>query len=85
MIQEIINEKFSIFGRGYRNRLNEAVLAVKPQQTQDIKWVHEYIISERARWATETLRSKVGNATKDELDDFKKLNFEVATFNGVFS
>lgn len=79
------NVMFSIFGRGYRNQRGVAVLATKPQQTQDIKWVYDYIISERARWATETLRSMVGNATKDEVDDFKKVNFEVATFNGVFS
>ena len=85
MEQKIINEKFSIFGRGWRNQKDVAVLATKPQQTQDIRWVYEYIVLERARWATETLRSKVGNATIDELDDFKKLNFEVATFNGVFS
>lgn len=26
----------------------------------------------------------VGNAAKEEVSDFKKLNFEVATFNGVF-
>lgn len=80
-----INEKFSIFGKGYRNREGKAVLATKPQQTQDLKWVHDYIISERARWATETLRGMVDYATKDELSDFKKLNFEVATFNGIFS
>ncbi len=82
---ECINDKFSIFGRGYRNPKSVAVLAPKPQQTQDIKWVYNYIVSERARWATETLRSIVGNATKEEVGDFKKLNFEVATFNGVFS
>lgn len=83
--KDLINEKFSVFGRGYRNMSGEAVLSVKPQQTQDIKWAYDYIKSERARWATETLRAMLSNATKDELADFKKLNFEVATFNGVFS
>lgn len=83
--QEFFNEKFSIFGKGYRNKEGKAVLATRPQQAQDIKWVHDYIISDRARWATETLRSMVDNATKDELSDFKKLYFEVATFNGTFS
>lgn len=81
----IINEKFSVFGRGWRNQNGVAVLATKPQQTQDIRWVYEYIKSERARWATEALRAMSGNASKEELGDFKKLNFEVATFNGVFS
>ncbi len=83
--QQVINDRFSIFGRGWRNQQGVAVLATKPQQTQDIKWVHAYIVSERARWATETLRAMAGNASKEELSDFKKLNFEVATFNGVFS
>ena len=83
--QQIINEKFSVFGRGWRNKNGVAVLATKPQQTQDIRWVYEYIISERARWATETLRAMAGDATKEEVGDFKKMNFEVATFNGVFS
>ncbi len=78
-------ENFSIFPRGYRNNKGEAVLAVKPQQTQTIKWAYEYIISGRARWATEELRSMIGSATKEEISDFKKLNFETATFNGVFS
>ncbi len=79
------NNRFSIFPRGYQNKKGQAVLAVKPQQTQTIEWVYEYIISERARWATEELRTKMETATKDELSDFKKLNFETATFNGIFS
>ena len=83
--QKISSEKFSIFGRGWRNQKGDAVLATKPQQTQDLLWVYEYIKSERARWATETLRSMAEKATKEEMSDFKKLNFEVATFNGIFS
>ena len=78
-------DKFSIFPRGYRNQKGVAVLATRPQQSQDIKWVAEYIKSERARWATETLRQMMATATKEELSDFKKLNFESATFNGIFS
>ena len=83
--QKISSEKFSIFGRGWRNQKGDAVLATKPQQTQDLLWVYEYIKSERERWATETLRSMAEKATKEEMGDFKKLNFEVATFNGIFS
>ena len=83
--QDYNNEKFSIFPRGCRNKKGIAVLVTKPQQTQDIKWAYDYIKSERARWATETIRAMVGNATKDDIDDFKKLNFEEATFNGIFS
>ena len=79
------NEQFSIFPKGYRNQSGQAVLATRPQQTQDIAWTYDYISSVRAQWATETLRSMIGHASKDELADFKKLNFEAATFNGVFS
>ncbi len=79
------NYRFSIFPTGYQNQKGEAVLAAKPQQTQTIEWVYEYIISERARWATESLRAMVGQNTKEEISDFKKLNFETATFNGIFS
>ena len=83
--KELPNEKFSIFSKGYRNQKGQAVLAARPQQTQDVAWVYDYITSDRAKWATETLRAMIGTATKDELSDFKKLNFETATFNGIFS
>jgi len=79
------NKKFSVFQQGHRNNKGVAVLATKPQQNVDIQWVYEYIISERAKWATETLRSMMGSATKEELADFKKLQFEIVTFNGIFT
>lgn len=87
------NEGFSLFPKGWRNKEGKAVLATKPQQVQSIGWVGEYIKSERARWATEELRRLIEKAetggfddeAKKELSDFKKLNFEVATFAGVFS
>ena len=82
---EQTNEQFSIFPKGYRNRKGEAVLATRPQESRNILWTYGYIVSDRARWATETLRSMIPTATKDELSDFKKLEFETATFNGVFS
>lgn len=76
-------EHFSVFSKGYRNQKGQAVLATRPQQAQTI--AYDYITSVRAQWATETLRSMIGTASKDELSDFKKLNFETATFNGTFS
>ena len=78
-------DKFSIFPRGYQNKEGKAVFATRPQQAQDIAWVYDYITSTRAQWATEKLRSMVGEASKEELSDFKKLNFESATFAGIFS
>ena len=80
---EQTNERFSIFSKGYRNQKGEAVLATRPQESRDIRWVYDYIVSERARWATETLRSMIPTATKDELSDFKKMNFENP--NGSFA
>lgn len=65
------NNKFSIFPKGYRNQKGQAVLATRPQQAQDIAWAYDYITSVRAQWATETLRSMLETATKDELSDFK--------------
>lgn len=77
--------KYSVFPKGYLNQRGQAVLATRPQQSQDIAWSYDYITSTRAQWATEELRSMIGQASKDEVSDFKKLNFETATFNGIFS
>ena len=84
MQKEIIST-FSVFPQGYRNHKGEAVLATRPEHVQTIKDVYDYIISDRARWATEELRHMVYKATRDEISDFKKLNFRVATFAGVFN
>ena len=75
---------FSLFPQGYRNQKGVAVLATKPQKAVDIKWVFDYITSERAHHATETLRVMEGKATKEELSDFKKLNFATVTPSGMF-
>ena len=80
-----IDQLFSVFPKGYRNKKGEAVLAAHPGESRDIRWVYDYITSDRAKWATETLRTMMTTATTDELSDFKKLNFETATFNGTFS
>jgi hypothetical protein len=78
-------DKFSLFGKGYKNRQGVAVLQTRPQSEVEIRWVFDYITSDRARWATDTLRALPDEATKEERSDFKKLNFECATFNGIFS
>ena len=83
--EDIHTEQFSVFPKGYRNQKGVAVLAARPQQTQTIAWAYDYITSARAQWATETLRSMAGTAADGELSDFKKLNFETATFCGTFS
>ncbi len=81
-----INKLFSIFPRGYINKEGQAVLATKPRTNQDIPWVYQYVTSKLyAGTATETLRQMIGHASKEELGDYKKLNFETALFAGTFS
>lgn len=80
------NERFSIFPTGYWNFTQQkAVPNQKPKQTQTIGWVGEYITSERARWATQELRKMASTATREKKQEFKALNFEYATFSGIFS
>ena len=62
------------------------MLATKPQQNQDIPWAYQYVTSQWcAGTATQTLRQMMGHASKDELGDYKKLNFETAVFAGTFT
>ena len=80
------NDRFSIFPRGWWNEAKGKVdMRQHPQQTQTISWIHEYITSERAKWATEEFRKMLPIATKEESGKFKVLNFEYATFSGTFS
>lgn len=86
MEQSKVNERFSIFPCGWWNEAKqEASPQQRPQQTQTIEWVYEYIISERARKPTEELRAMLPMATKEQKNNFKLLNFEYATFSGIFS
>ncbi|MBO7067472.1 MAG: hypothetical protein J6W52_02165 [Bacteroidaceae bacterium] len=79
------NDKFTFFGKGVFNQeKSEWVLRKKPMQSVDITWVYDYIISDRARKATEGLRAMPTTATKTERGNFKKANFEYVTFCGIF-
>ncbi len=86
-ITNISNNRFSIFPTGWWNEEKQQALPrQRPQQTQTIEWVYDYITSERARWATEELRRMFeAGAERDELQQFKLLNFEYATFSGIFT
>ena len=80
------NPRFSIFPCGWWNTAKQmAVPQQRPQQAQTIGWVYEYITSERARSATEKLRQMAPTATRQQVQDFKALSFEYATFSGTFS
>lgn len=86
MAQNKTNNQFSIFGCGYRNPKGQAVLAVKPEGATDIAHVYQFIISDQAKAATNRLREmSEQSATREELSDYKKLNFRIATFSGTFS
>lgn len=86
MAQNKTNNQFSIFGCGYRNPKGQAVLAVKPEGATDIAHVYKFIISDQAKAATNRLREMAEqSATREELSDYKKLNFRIATFSGTFS
>lgn len=81
-----VNDRFSIFPRGWWCEAEQKVkMRQSPQQTMTIADVYAYITSERARWATETLRSMAGRATDEEVKQFKLRHFEYATFSGIFS
>lgn len=80
------HERFSIFPCGWWNEAKQkASPQQRPQQAQTIEWVYEYIISGRARKPTEELRAMIPTATKDQKDKYKVLNFEYATFSGIFT
>lgn len=79
------NYEFSFFGKGVFNQeKGEWVLRKKPSRSIDITGVYNYIISERAREATEGLRAMPSTATKTEKGNFKKANFEFVTCSGIF-
>lgn len=82
---KIKNNRFSIFPCGWWDEAEQkAKPRQHPQQTQDIRWAYEYITSGRARRATEELRAIMGTATREQKQQFKALNFEYATFSGIF-
>ena len=83
------NARFSIFPTGWWDEVEQQVKPrQRPQQTQTIEWAYRYIISERARGITKQLRA-MGQATTKEQQQaqqaYKALNFEYATFSGIFS
>ena len=77
---------FSLFGRGYfSKKSNKWVPSTTPRQTVDIAWAGGYIMSERAKWATEELRRIMPFSTDQELRDFKLREFEAVAAAGTFS
>jgi len=80
-IKEKSPRSFSLFPEGYRNKEGKAVLATKPNGVGSLEEVYWDIKSDRARNATLQLREMTD---EDAIREFKKLNFAIATFAGIF-
>ena len=79
-------ERFSIFPCGWKREDGTVKMQQRPQQTADIAWCYRWITSPlAASTATIGYRAMLPTATKDEKRDFKILNFQYATFAGIFS
>lgn len=85
METEILNECFTLFGKGYWSEKTEKyVPSTKPVKDVDIRWVGDYILSDRAKPQTQELRGMIGTAKEQELRDYKLLNFDAVAGAGRF-
>lgn len=83
---EISNLRFSVFPCGWKRKDGTIKMHQLPQQTQTIAWCYRWITSPLcAAQATIGYRAMLPTATKDQKRDFKILNFQYATFSGIFS
>lgn len=86
MATEISNMRFSIFTNGWKREDGKVIMHQRPQQTQTIGWVYEWI---RSPWcaveATVGYRAILPTASQEQKQDFKILSFQYATFSGVFN
>lgn len=81
-----VNTLFTNFGKGhFSEKSGKWAPSTTPQQTVDIAWCGQYIISERAKWATEELRRMMATASDQEVRDFKLREFEAVAAAGTFS
>lgn len=80
------NELFTLFGRGYwSEKAKKYVPSTRPQGSVDIRWVGNYVLSERAKVQTLELREMMSTATDQQLRDYKLLQFEAVAAAGIFS
>lgn len=85
-----VNDKqhsgFTYFGKGYfSKKLGKWAPSTTPQQTVDVLWTYNYIISVRAKCQTEELRRIMPEASDQELRDFKLREFDSVAGAGTFS
>ena len=68
---------FTLFGKGhFSEKLQKWVPSTTPQQTVDIAWCGQYILSERAKFTTEELRQMMAEAEGREMTDLQQREFE---------
>lgn len=85
MATEISNERFSLFPSGWRREDGTAKMHQRPQQTATIGYCYHWITSPLcAAQQTIGYRAMLPTATREQKSDFKILNFQYATFSGIF-
>ena len=86
MAIEYQNERFSIFPCGWKRDDGKVIMHQRPQQTQTIGWVYEWI---KSPWcaveATVGYRAMLPTASREEKNNFKLEHFQYATFSGIFT
>jgi len=83
---EISNLRFSVYPCGWERNDEKVIMRQRPQQTGDIAWCYRWITSPLcAAQATIGFRAMLPTATREQKQDFKILNFQYATFSGIFS
>ena len=86
MESNIVNERFSVFPCGWKKEDGTVKMNQRPQQTQTIGWVGEWI---RSPWcaveATVGYRAMLPTASREERNNFKLEHFQYATFSGIFT
>lgn len=80
------NELFTLFGKGYwSEKAQKYVPSTRPQGSVDIRWVGNYVLSERAKVQTLELRQMMSTATDQQLRDYKLLQFDAVAASGIFN
>ena len=86
MTTEISNQRFSVFPCGWQREDGTAKMHQWPQQTVTIGYCYRWITSPLCAFVqTKGYRAKLPTASREEKRDYKILNFEYATFSGIFS
>ena len=68
---------FTLFGKGHFSEKSQKwVPSTTPQQTVNIAWCGEYILSERAKYPTDELHRMIDEASGQEMTDLRQREFD---------